>query len=590
MEQVAANHHHLLEVIAHLLLFFGIAGVVVPLLHRLRLPPILGYLLCGIVIGPHGLPSFSDQYGWLTYITIKDTGTVHTLGELGIITLMFMIGLELSLKRLKELRRYIFGLGTAQILITAILIFAIAYGFNNSLPASILIGASFALSSTAIVMKLLEERKLTSRPVGILCFCILLMQDLAVVPILVLAAAFSGDADVSVPHALATSLLLGVVTVVAIYWLGKKVLAPFFQTVNFSSSPEWLAAFIVFAVIGCAALTQAAGLSLALGAFMAGILIAETEYKHEVEAIITPLKGLLLGIFFLSIGMMIDLNEIVREPVLLMAGVLGIYLLKTVVLFPLCLAFRVPLRKSVEASLYLAQPGEFALLVLGVATASALMPAQDTQFFLLVTACAMMLSPVVFKVAPTLADYVQRRFGKYEESSPTPDFMSGHHGILIAGFGQTGQLLADVLQEQRIPYVAFDNNSPRVQAAKKQGYRVIYGDAKRKALWHRLINSTVDLAVITIDDHSATRAIIQSLRSEFPLLPVIVRAKDTKDSGLLYDIGAKHVVAETLESSLRIAQLLMEALGAKPQEAKQIIQKFRAQALQTSGSSFLTKD
>lgn len=585
MEQLAANHHHLLEVIATLLLFFGIAGLIVPMLHRLKLSPILGYLLCGIAIGPFGLASLATSYPWLGYVTIQDTGTVYILGELGIITLMFMIGLELSFERLRELRRYIFGLGSAQILLTALVIFAIAMAFNNSIPVSILIGASFALSSTAIVLKLLDERKLTSRPVGIICFCILLMQDLAVIPILVLASSFSADANVGIVQALASSLALGVLVVVAIYFLGKKVLAPFLQTINFSKSPEWLAAFVVFAVIGSAALTQLAGLSLALGAFMAGLLIAETEYRHEVEVIISPLKSLLIGIFFLSIGMMINLTEVLRQPLLLAVGVVGIFAVKAAILLPLCLKFKVPLRKSVEVSLYLSQPGEFALLILGVATASALMPAENTQYFLLVTACSMMLSPLVFAFTPQIADYVQRRFGKSrQEMSSNLDLMSGHSGVLIAGFGRTGQLLARVLQDQRLPYIAFDNNAERVRQCNRDGYRIIYGDARRKALWHRLINSQIDLAIITIDDHAAIHDIIHSLRAEFPLLPVIVRTKDSKDSNALYDMGAKHVVVETLESSLRLAQLVMESLGQRPEEAKQVVQKIRVQELQSAGT------
>lgn len=584
MEQLAANHHHLLEVIATLLLFFGIAGLIVPMLHRLKLSPILGYLLCGIAIGPFGLASLATTYPWLGYVTIQDTGTVYILGELGIITLMFMIGLELSFERLRELRRYIFGLGSAQILLTALVIFAIAMAFNNSIPVSILIGASFALSSTAIVLKLLDERKLTSRPVGIICFCILLMQDLAVIPILVLASSFSADANVGIVQALASSLALGVLVVVAIYFLGKKVLAPFLQTINFSKSPEWLAAFVVFAVIGSAALTQLAGLSLALGAFMAGLLIAETEYRHEIEVIISPLKSLLIGIFFLSIGMMINLTEVLRQPLLLAVGVGGIFAVKAAILLPLCLKFKVPLRKSVEVSLYLSQPGEFALLILGVATASALMPAENTQYFLLVTACSMMLSPLVFAFTPQIADYVQRRFGKSrQEISSNLDLMSGHSGVLIAGFGRTGQLLARVLQDQRLPYIAFDNNADLVRQCNRDGYRIIYGDARRKALWHRLINSQIDLAIITIDDHAAIHDIIHSLRAEFPLLPVIVRTKDSKDSNALYDMGAKHVVVETLESSLRLAQLVMESLGQRAEEAKQVVQKIRVQELQNSG-------
>ncbi|HCI47763.1 MAG TPA: sodium:proton exchanger, partial [Rhodospirillaceae bacterium] len=273
MEHAAAEHHHLIDIIANILLFFAIAGLAVPFLQRVRVSPVLGYLVCGIFVGPFGIAQFSDTHEWLGYISIDEPGTVQVLGELGIITLMFMIGLELSLDRLKELRRFIFGLGSAQILITALVIFAIASLFDNALQASILLGASFALSSTAIVMKLLEERKLSSRPIGILCFSVLLMQDLAVVPILVLASSFTGDAETSVIVALGSSLLLGAATVVVIYWLGKKVLTPVLRSISFSTTPEWLAAFIVFVVLACSVVTHAAGLSLALAAFMAGLLI-----------------------------------------------------------------------------------------------------------------------------------------------------------------------------------------------------------------------------------------------------------------------------------------------------------------------------
>jgi len=399
MEHVATQHHHLIDIISNILLFFAISGVVVPLMQRAKISPVLGYLICGIIIGPFGIAQLSDMHQWVSYISISNPETVNVLGELGIITLMFMIGLELSFDRLRELRRFIFGLGSAQILITALVICAIASFYDNSLQASILLGASFALSSTAIVMKLLEEQKLSSRPIGILCFSVLLMQDLAVVPILVLASSFTGDAQTNVLTALGTSLLLGAATVAAMYWLGKRVLTPTLRSVSFSTAPEWLAAFIVFLVLTCSVLTYAVGLSLALGAFMAGLLIAETEFKHEVEVVIAPLKGLLLGVFFLSVGMMVDLTEVMRHPGLLTASVIGIYTLKACILLLICLAFNVPGRHSVEASIYLAQPGEFALMILGVAMSTQLLPASDVQFFLLVTVVAMMVTPFLFKIA-----------------------------------------------------------------------------------------------------------------------------------------------------------------------------------------------
>ena len=234
MEPSATSVHLFTAVLSNILLFFGIAGVAVPLLQRLQMSPVLAYLLCGVVIGPYGLATLSDRYGWLSAVTIKEPDTVQMLGELGIITLMFMIGLELSLGRLKELKRYIFGLGSLQILVTALTIFLIAKWFDNSLEAAILLGASFVLSSTAIVMKLLEDRDLSNRPIGVLCFSILLMQDLAVVPILVLTASFTGTETDNIPATLLTALVLGAGTVLAIIMLGKRLLGPLLHSVSAS--------------------------------------------------------------------------------------------------------------------------------------------------------------------------------------------------------------------------------------------------------------------------------------------------------------------------------------------------------------------
>lgn len=574
METPHHSPHHLIEMMFYILVFFGIAGIAVPLLQRLRMSPVLGYLLCGILIGPFSLGALGAYYPWLSAITITDIETVQILGELGIIALMFMIGLELSLHRLRELKRYIFGLGSLQITLTAIAIFLIALAFNNPPKAAILIGASLALSSTAIVMKLLEEQHLSNKAVGILCFAILLMQDLAVVPILVLTTAFSGGGTTSIPQALVESLIIGTITVAVMYLIGKRILTPLLRSVSISRNPEWLAAFAVFTVVACAMITNMAGLSLALGAFMAGILIAETEFKHEVEVIIAPIKSMLLGIFFLSVGMMINVEEVLRHPVLLGVSVLGIYTLKALILFPLCLMFNVPGRRAAEASIYLAQPGEFALMILGVAMATHIMPANDVQFFLLVTTISMMFTPLIFKCAPLATRLVGRHMMKGQiNDTSLPQNLSAT--VLIAGFGRVGQLLGSALEAEKINYTAFDADAERVRHFRAMGFPVIFGDARKKELWRHLMHEKVSAAVIAIDDHDYTCGILHALRAEYPLLPVIVRAKDTKDIHVLYDLGASHVVAETQESSLRIAELLMGKLGTDPETLSGIIGKLR---------------
>lgn len=574
---------HMYEILANMLLLFGIAGVVVPLMQRIKISPILGYLLCGIIIGPpFGLAELTAAYPAFSIITITEPEKVHMLGELGIVTLMFMIGLELSFDRLKELRNYIFGLGMSQILLCSLAIYAVAIYFGNSVEASVLIGASLALSSTAITMQLLEERRLVNRRIGTVCFSILLMQDLAVVPILVLTSSFSdsGDSGQSIMEALLIALGIGICTVAVIFVVGKRLLGPLLNFVSASNNPEWLAAFTVFIVIACSAITQYAGLSLALGAFLAGLLIAETEFKHEVEVIVSPLKGLLLGIFFLSVGMMINVEEILRQPWLVALSVVGIFVVKTLILFPLCLLFKVPGRKAAKAAVYMSQPGEFALLILGAALAGNVMPAENVQFFLLVTALAMMVTPLVYKCGPFAGKLASLITSDVKEEDDIP--MLAERVVIIAGFGRVGQLLGNALEEQQIAYLGFDQNVERVRALKRQGFRVIYGDARRIELWHRLHSGNVIAAVIAIDDHAASYSILKSIRSQWPLLPVIVRAKDTGDMDSFYDIGAKHVVAETLESSLSIARLLMKQVGTEEKSIEKIVKKLREQTVSTT--------
>ncbi len=573
MESVSVSSGHLMGVVSSALLLFGIAGLVVPLLQRLKISPVFGYLLCGIVIGPHGLAALPGIYEWVGFLTIKDTETIHTLGEFGIVSLMFMIGLELSFGRLRELRRFIFGLGSIQIVATAAVVFMVAQLFGNSVGASVLLGAAFALSSTAIVMKLLEDRHLASRPVGVLSFSILLMQDLAVVPILVFASSFTGGEGQSILQSIIASLAIGGATVLAIFVVGQRVIKVLFSQVSTSRSAEWLAAFTVFVVMACAALTHSAGMSFALGAFLAGLLIAETEFCHEVDVIVAPIKGMLLGIFFLSIGMVIDVGEIFTRPLLLLVSIFGIYLLKTAVLFPLCLLFKIPARDAFKTSIYLSQPGEFALLLLGVALASKLIPAQDGQFFYLLTASAMMLSPVLFRIEPFLSS---RLFPDREQNSRQDEFPQGDERVvLIAGFGRVGQLLADALEAQHIAYIAFDHDAVRVSALRKEGYRVVYGDARKIELWQSLNHGHAIMVVIAIDTHDVIHSIIKSIRTKWPLLPIIARSKDTSDMKAYYDLGADHVVAETLESSLRMANLVMIQAGSEESDAERVIEKLR---------------
>lgn len=572
------DHHNIWHVLSNILLILALSGVIIPVLQRAKISPVLGYLLCGLLIGPHGLGSFLDQAPWLTAFVITDSELITILAELGVVFLLFMIGLELTFSRLWEMRKLVLGLGSAQIVITGIVIFIIAHQFGNSLVTAILIGAAFALSSTAIVMQLLTERHMITLPVGRITFSVLLMQDLAVVPILVLVGTFAGPSEGSVLLSLGKALLTAIFIVAAIIAAGKLLLRPTLKILSPSNNVEWLFAVVMFLVIGAATLTHSFGLSAALGAFLAGLLIAETEYRHEVETIIEPVKGVLMGIFFLSVGMATDISAALEHPVWLLFSVIGIFLIKALIFFPIALMFSVPRKHAAGSAVLLAQCGEFAFIVIGLALTGKLLPESDAQFFLLVASISLLVTPLTTRLAPLaerLAELGSRKSDDNEISIEPPE---GNH-VIIAGFGRVGQTLAKILEDQKIPYVAIDTNGTHVYNLHSSGYPVVFGNAKKIELWNKLNMSSAAAAVITIDDFTVTENMVRILRSRWPLIPVIVRVRNTQQLTQYYEAGATAVVPETLESTLQLVRTLMEEVGIEPQEASDIINKHRQEML-----------
>lgn len=402
----AAKHADLIPVLYKCILIFGIAGLVVPLFNRLHISPVLGFLACGVLISPNLLLPVAGYLGGLGDNLIIDHETVSLLGELGILALLFMIGLELSYEKLAELKHYIFGLGTAQIIGTGGIIAAIALFFGNSVEASIVIGIGFALSSTAIVMQLLKEYNLTRKSFGNVSFSILLMQDMAVVPVLVMIGAFAArDATATTtPLLVLYSFAIAMMAVAIIYFTGKKILQPLLKRLIGTNKSEWLATFSLFVLCLIATVTQEVGLSAALGAFLAGLLIAETEFKDKIIEVIHPLKSTLLGIFFISIGMMVNIVEVMSNPLLLALSVIGIFLVKGLTLYPLCRLFRIKHAYARDISLILCQPGEFTLMMISVSMAVGLLPPADGQFFLLVTVLGMIITPITFRFIPSVRE------------------------------------------------------------------------------------------------------------------------------------------------------------------------------------------
>lgn len=378
-----------------ILILLGIVGLTIPFLQRLNISPVLGFLFCGLLAGPHGLPAAWQAMGFDFPTPIHDSAVIHTFGELGIIFLMFMIGLKLSWQDLWRMRLHIAGLGSCQIIVTALIIFLIARAFGNNVQISILLGACFALSSTAVVMQLFEERRMVHSPVGKVSFAILLMQDLAVVPVLIMLHVLSGESNDHIALQLTKALFLAAIMIMGIYAIGMKILVPLLRYLHPGDRPEWLMSFVLFIVIGIAMLTESVGLSAALGAFLAGVLLAETEYRNRIETIISPVKGLLLGVFFLSVGMMINPAMALENPVWIVLSIIGIGFLKASIIYTLCLVFKIERKTAFPVAVMLGQSGEFVFVIVALALIQGIIANADAQFFMIVTALSMMMTPLI---------------------------------------------------------------------------------------------------------------------------------------------------------------------------------------------------
>jgi len=571
---------HAIPHLREIVLFLVAAGIVVPMFHRLRISPVLGYLIVGGVVGPYGLGLWAGELPWLQYMVISDLAGVQALAELGVIFLLFMIGLELSLDRLWAMRRLVFGMGSLQILASASVIGLIAWEFGNSPAASIVLGACLALSSTAIVMQLLVERREVASPLGRSSFSILLMQDLAVVPILFLVGVLGAKTGGEVGLSLFLALLKALVVIVGIYLGGRLLLRPLYRMVARSDNVEMFMAATLLIIVGAASITGATGLSMALGAFLAGLLLAETEFRHQIEVDIEPFKGLLLGLFFMSVGMGIDYRVVADAFGWIAASVVGLFVIKSIITALLCLLFGLPRHTALETGLLLGQGGEFAFVVVGLAMNLGLVPGEVGQFMLIVTGLTMVVTPLVAASASRLARSLERPL---QVERPKDDDLSsvgelqGH--VLVAGFGRVGCLLARVLDADGIPYVAIDNSVFDVAEARMAGLPVYFGDASRIELLRRANAEKASLLVLTMDDAEAVESVVQRVRAEWPDLRILARARDVRHAAQLMDQGATEVIQETLEAGLQLSGRVLSLVGTPEEVAHRRTEAQREQEM-----------
>ncbi len=568
--------HATLPYLRETIIFLIAAGVMVPLFHRLRVSPVLGYLIVGGVIGPFGLGLWAADYPILSQVVISDLAGVQALAELGVIFLLFTIGLELSLERLWAMRRLVFGLGSLQILVTGGIIGLIAHEFGNSIPASIVLGACLALSSTAIVMQLLLEGRRLGTPLGRSSFSILLMQDLAVVPILFAVGVLGAKVEGGFGTDLALALAKAALTIVAIYTIGRLVLRPVLRQVAQTRSPEMFMAAVLLTVIGISAITGYAGLSMALGAFLAGLLLAETEYSHEIEVDIEPFKGLMLGLFFMSVGMGIDWRVIGLQPFWIPASVIGLFLVKSLVTAGLCLAFGLPRHTSLETGLLLGQGGEFAFIVVGLAMSLSLLPTDVGQFMLIVAGLTMMATPLVAKAAEKLAHRMERSANTqaYQGGLEAAGDLEGH--VILAGFGRFGRTLANTLHAEGITFLALDTDPGNVARARAEKLPVHYGDASRLDMLKRAHIGSCAAVVVTMDNPVAAERIVGEIRRIWPLIAVYARARDKAHAARMIAAGATQAVPESIEGSLQLAGRVLSGLGATEEVVRRRLEHQRS--------------
>lgn len=563
--------------IREVVVFLITAAVLAPFFQRFKAPPMIAFLIAGVVIGPFGLGSLQDAAPVLRFIVIHNVDAVKSLASLGVVFLLFMIGLELSLERLWSMRRLVFGLGVAQVLATTIVITLVAISLGAQPQASILLGACMALSSTAVVVHTLTERGEFTSALGRDSFAVLLFQDLAVVPILFLAALFGGHhgAGGSVGLALVAAVASTLLAVLIILAVGRLVLRPLFRLATLRRSPEFFMATTLLVIIAAASLSAAAGLSMAVGGFLAGLLLAETEYRHQIEVDIEPFKGLLMGLFFLSIGMGIDLRTVIGHAPWLVVGVVGLFAVKGVIVAVLALAFGRSTEIALPMGVLLGQGGEFAFVVISAATADGVIPHEAAEFAVIVASLSMMATPALAAAASRLRRWLAARRAAQcaPEALDEVRHLEGH--VIIAGFGRVGQVIARFLQDFELPFVALDLDGSRLPVLRAAGFPVFYGDASRRDVLERLNAPHAAALVVTLDDPRAAARLVAIASEAWPTLPIYVRARDQRHVAALIAQGATRVIPETAESSLQLGGVILSELGAPEEKIALMIEEVR---------------
>ncbi len=546
-----------MSLLLQITLFLAAALMIVPLAKRLGIATVLGYLFTGILLGPSVLN------------VVHDPEDIHKLAEYGVIFLMFIIGLELRPQRLWEMRKSIFVMGSLQVTLCGVLLACIVFfALQQQIAASVVIGFALALSSTAFVLQLLSEKQQLNTTFGQQSFSILLFQDIAAIPLIAIIPLLAGTN--STHHGIAYFAAI-VATFTGLFLFSRYLMRPFFRFVAKSGAHELITAVGLFIVLGVVALMDVLGISTTLGAFLTGVLLADSEFRHELEASIAPFKGLLLGLFFMTVGMSTQVSLLWENPSLIIGGALLLMLVKLLALTAIARYFEFSWRNSLMLATCLAQGGEFAFVVLNVAMSEHVITQAILEPINLIVTLSMILTPILYWL---MSSWVVPLFEK--ETTPVYDEIPEQHNpMIIAGFGRVGQIVARLVHLQHQTFTAIDSNIDKVDFVRNYGGKLYYGDATQPDILRAAGIEHAKVFVLAIDDIEDSMNVARHIRLNYPDLNLLVRARDRHHVHLLRDLGVEHIWRETYLSSLGMAYFALRNLGIAEQDAYKSIELFR---------------
>ena len=542
------------------LVVLATAGVVVPFARRFKISAVVAFLAVGALVGPFALGRIGTSMPWVQAITVSNPDALTQVAELGVVFLLFVIGLELPFERLMTMRRLVFGLGAAQVMTATAVIGGAFWWAGQPTAAAIILGAALALSSTAIVVELLSEHRRMTSGAGRATFAVLLFQDIAVVPLLFLVTVLGQQQNGSLLAGLAQALLQAAIAIALIVVIGRLVLRPLFRLVAGAGAVENFIAATLLVAVGTGIAAAAAGLSMALGAFIAGLLLAETEYRRAIEVAIEPFKALLIGVFFLSVGMGLDLSAVLRMPVAIIGGAIVLIGVKAAMTFLLARGFRLSRSTAAETALLTGPGGEFAFVLVGAALAAGLVARDLATSALAAVSLTMFALPLMARMGRIIGKRLAPAVILPDEARILPPEDRAQRAIVV-GCGRVGQLVADMLGRHKVAYLAADADPARVAKQRRAGEPAYFGDATQLEFLRACGLAEATALIVTIDNPRAVDEIVAAARGERADLVIVARARDAKHARHLYELGVNDAVPETIEASLQLSEAALVGLG-----------------------------